>query len=87
MAEGEEKEKLVRYTQADTYDKELASKRVSLLDLLEDYPGVKLDLGDFLLSLPALRIRQVSRILVPSLITMLLDADRVSVLDLVITTP
>lgn len=60
MTDGEEKERLIRYTQADVYDKELAAKRVSLLDLLEDYPGIKLDLGDFLLSLPALRIRQVS---------------------------
>lgn len=60
MPEGEEKERLVRYTQAEVYDKELAAKRVSLLDLLEDYPGIKLDLGDFLLSLPALRVRQVS---------------------------
>ena len=60
MPEGEEKARLVRYTQAEVYDKELAAKRVSLLDLLEDYPGIKLDLGDFLLSLPALRIRQVS---------------------------
>lgn len=62
MPDGEEKVKLVRYTQAEVYDKELAAKRVSLLDLLEDYPGIKLDLGDFLLSLPALRIRQVSLI-------------------------
>lgn len=60
MPEGEEKERLVRYTAADLYDRELAAKRVSLLDLLEDYPGIDMTLGDFLLSLPALRIRQVS---------------------------
>lgn len=64
LPDGDEKAKLEKYTQAEVYDKELAARRVSLLDLLEDYPGLDMDLADFLSSLPALRVRQVSPALI-----------------------
>lgn len=60
MAESETKESLARKTHRDVYDKELAAKRFSLLDILEDHPEIDMEIGDFLLSLPALRVRQVS---------------------------
>jgi cytochrome P450/NADPH-cytochrome P450 reductase len=62
MHGGEAKERLGRYIQEDYYEKELVAKRFSLLDILEDYPDLHMELGDFLLSLPALRVRQVSHI-------------------------
>jgi cytochrome P450/NADPH-cytochrome P450 reductase len=63
MPESKAKETLVRFTLEDVYQKELATKRYSLLDILEDYPDISMDFGDFLLSLPALRVRQVSLII------------------------
>jgi cytochrome P450/NADPH-cytochrome P450 reductase len=60
MPESKGKETLVQFTHEDIYQKELATKRYSLLDILEDYPDIKMEFGDFLLSLPALRVRQVS---------------------------
>ncbi|KAK7685349.1 hypothetical protein QCA50_011713 [Cerrena zonata] len=39
---------------------ELVSKRISLLDVLEDYPDINLSLGKFLEILPRMRIRQYS---------------------------
>jgi len=60
MPESKAKETLVQFTHEDVYQKELATKRYSLLDILEDYPDIRVDFGDFLLSLPALRVRQVS---------------------------
>ena len=60
MPDNKSKETLVRFTHEEVYQKELATKRYSLLDILDDYPDISMEFGDFLLSLPALRIRQVS---------------------------
>lgn len=70
MPESKAKERLVQFTHEDVYQKELAVKRYSLLDILEDYPHVKMEFGDFLLSLPALRVRQVSYIIYVSMTTL-----------------
>jgi len=64
MPESKAKETLSQSTREDVYQKELATRRYSLLDILEDYPDVKMNFGDFLLSLPALRVRQVSSAIV-----------------------
>ena len=42
------------------FEKEVAYKRRSPLDLLEEYPSAALPLGDFLAMLPPMRIRQYS---------------------------
>lgn len=42
----------------DDYAGKISSKRVSVLDLLEKYPSVKLPLGSFLAILPPMRVRQ-----------------------------
>jgi cytochrome P450/NADPH-cytochrome P450 reductase len=52
-------EGIARNSSTDVY-KELAAKRFSLLDILEDYPEINMEFGAFLLSLPALRVRQAS---------------------------
>ncbi|ORY56856.1 cytochrome P450 [Pseudomassariella vexata] len=44
----------------DSYNDEIASKRVSILDLIEKYPSVKLPLVSFLGMLPPMRVRQYS---------------------------
>ena len=66
MSDSNPKETLVRSSHEDAHQKELATKRYSLLDLLEDYPDISMEFGDFLLSLPALRVRQVSLAIVIS---------------------
>jgi cytochrome P450/NADPH-cytochrome P450 reductase len=62
VTDGEKKDRLKRLTDTQIYEQEIIARRVSLLDLLEANPEIKMDLADFLLSLPPLRIRQVSRI-------------------------
>lgn len=42
------------------FEKEIANKRCSPLDLLEEYRSAALPLGDFLAMLPPMRIRQYS---------------------------
>jgi len=42
------------------FEKEIANKRLSVLDLLEEFPSATLPLGDFLTMLPPMRIRQYS---------------------------
>ncbi|KAI1869212.1 uncharacterized protein JN550_005842 [Neoarthrinium moseri] len=44
----------------ESYEKEVSEKHVSILDLLERYPSVKLPLGSFLAMLPPMRVRQYS---------------------------
>ena len=60
LAEGGEKNLLERYVIADVYTTEVAGKRMSVLDILEEVPDLELPIGDFILMLPALRMRQVS---------------------------
>lgn len=43
---------------AESFEDEISNKRVSVLDLLEKYPSVKLPLGSFLAMLPPMRVRQ-----------------------------
>ncbi|WNG26573.1 cytochrome P450 [Cystobacter fuscus] len=45
---------------AERYKKEILDKRVSVLELLEQYTSCILSLGDFLELLPAMRVRQYS---------------------------
>jgi cytochrome P450/NADPH-cytochrome P450 reductase len=45
---------------AERYKKEILDKRVSVLDLLEQYTSCLLSFGDFLELLPAMRVRQYS---------------------------
>lgn len=59
-----DKESLEHLSQPETYQVEVADKRVGLLDLLEKLPGVDMPLSEFLLALPPLRIRQVRTSLV-----------------------
>lgn len=42
----------------DAYSSQVSAKRVSILDLLETYPSVKLGLAAFLAMLPPMRVRQ-----------------------------
>jgi cytochrome P450/NADPH-cytochrome P450 reductase len=60
IGDGEKKDKLQRLTEDRVHEEEVLTRRVSLLDLLEAHPEIKMDIGDYLLSLPPLRIRQVS---------------------------
>ncbi|RYO83950.1 hypothetical protein DL766_000991 [Monosporascus sp. MC13-8B] len=46
--------------EGNNYLAEISTKRVSVLDLLERFPSVKLDLAEFLVLLPPMRIRQYS---------------------------
>jgi cytochrome P450/NADPH-cytochrome P450 reductase len=57
--EGAYREKLLRLTGGTAHEDEIVARRVSLLDLLEANEEIKMDLADFLMSLPPLRIRQV----------------------------
>jgi cytochrome P450/NADPH-cytochrome P450 reductase len=50
-------EKLGRLA-GDDYQDEIARKRVSILDLLEEHPSISLPLGSFLAMLPPMRVRQ-----------------------------
>lgn len=63
IRDGEQRNKLQRLTADKVHEEEVVARRVSLLDLLEAYPDIKMDIRDYLLSLPPLRIRQVSRCL------------------------
>ncbi len=44
----------------ERYNSEILQKRLSLLDLLEQYPSSVLNFGEFLALLPAMRVRQYS---------------------------
>ncbi|KAH7156720.1 cytochrome P450 [Dactylonectria macrodidyma] len=44
----------------DAYADEINAKRVSVLDILERYPSIDLPIGEFLLMMPSMRIRQYS---------------------------
>jgi cytochrome P450 / NADPH-cytochrome P450 reductase len=48
------------HTLLESYSEEVLSRRRSVLDLLEDYPDIKFSFADFLVMLPAMRIRQYS---------------------------
>jgi len=63
ISDGEDKDKLHRLTADRIHVEEVVARRVSLLDLLEAYPDIEMDIRDYLLSLPPLRIRQVSQCL------------------------
>ena len=60
LEDGEGKDKLQRLADKQVHEDEIVTRRVSLLDLLEANPEINMDLADYLLSLPPLRIRQVS---------------------------
>lgn len=47
-------------TDNDTYNQEISSKRVSILDLLERFPTIALPFSTFLSLLPPMRVRQYS---------------------------
>lgn len=66
-----DKAELERLAQPEVYEKEVAKNRLSLLDILEEYERVEMPLGDFILALPPLRMRQVRTIAVHSLMTVL----------------
>ncbi|KAK6063914.1 cytochrome P450 [Seiridium cupressi] len=55
-----EKDKTALNKLATESFEETSDKRVSVLDLLENYPSVKLPLGSFLAMLPPMRVRQYS---------------------------
>ncbi|TCD71958.1 hypothetical protein EIP91_000090 [Steccherinum ochraceum] len=42
------------------FNETIANKRLSILDILEDHPDIKLPLGSFIAMLPTMRIRQYS---------------------------
>ncbi|KAL4252643.1 Bifunctional cytochrome P450/NADPH--P450 reductase [Abortiporus biennis] len=44
----------------ESYSEKVVSKRLSVLDILEDHPDIKVSLGTFLQMLPSMRIRQYS---------------------------
>lgn len=44
----------------ESFEDAVSEKKVSILDLLEQYPSVKLPLGSFLACLPPMRVRQYS---------------------------
>jgi cytochrome P450/NADPH-cytochrome P450 reductase len=67
----DDKAALERLSQPEVYEKEVAKNRLSLLDLLEEYNQVEIPLGDFILALPPLRMRQVRFVAIPALITVL----------------
>jgi cytochrome P450/NADPH-cytochrome P450 reductase len=55
------REQLTKFaTDAETYNKEISGKRVSILDLLERFPTVELPFATFLSLLPPMRVRQYS---------------------------
>jgi len=64
----EKKTGLKRYLDKEVHAEEIVARRISLLDLLEANQEIKMDLGEYLLSLPPLRIRQVSHLLSHKLI-------------------
>ncbi|ETS73933.1 hypothetical protein PFICI_13799 [Pestalotiopsis fici W106-1] len=45
---------------SDQYEPEISLKRVSVLDLLEQYPSIDISFGEFLSVLPSIRVRQYS---------------------------
>lgn len=55
--DGKTKEALQRLA-GDGYSTELSSKKVSVLDLLDEFPSVELPFGTFLSLLPPMRVRQ-----------------------------
>lgn len=56
----DDQETLRHYLKPDVFPEVISAKRVSLLDLLEEFPSVNFPLNEFLTSLPAIRMRQVS---------------------------
>ena len=48
-----------RFRDKEVHAEEIVARRVSLLDLLEANQEIEMDLGEYLMSLPPLRIRQV----------------------------
>jgi len=55
----EDMSRLEKLSRPEVYEPEVAKSRRSLLDILEEYPMVEMPLGDFILALPPLRMRQV----------------------------
>lgn len=51
------KEKLEKLA-GDDYQEHVSAKRVSVLDLLEQFPSVGLPIGSYLAMLPPMRVRQ-----------------------------
>lgn len=57
-AAGSDEKRSLELLATDGFAKEIAAKRASVLDILEQFPLVDVSLGDFLLLLPAMRTRQ-----------------------------
>lgn len=55
-----DQDQLRAFSDKGTYDSEIAAKHISLLDLLEMLPTIRMDLGAFIKALPPIRMRQVS---------------------------
>lgn len=51
---------LERYAQPEVFAEEIAKKRVSLLAVLEEFPKIKYPLSEFILAVPAIKMRQYS---------------------------
>ncbi|KAJ4296385.1 hypothetical protein N0V90_006430 [Kalmusia sp. IMI 367209] len=60
VASDEAAKKELIHLSADAFTSEITEKRVSVLDLLERFPSVRLPLGPFLKMLPPMRVRQYS---------------------------
>ena len=53
-------EGLKKYLDPAVFEADIVQKRISFLDLLEEFPDIDIPLGEFLLALPPIRLRQVS---------------------------
>jgi cytochrome P450/NADPH-cytochrome P450 reductase len=61
LAEATENEKdkgFLKKLASEFYDEEVSTKRLSVIDLLEKYPSIKLPLGTYIAMLPPMRVRQ-----------------------------
>lgn len=54
------KQALERYTTPTVYKEEISDKRVSVLALLEEFPGLPISVAEFIEMLPSIKMRQVS---------------------------
>lgn len=54
----EDTAELKALSEDDAYASDISAKRVSMLDLLERYSSIKMELGAFLALLPPMRVRQ-----------------------------
>ena len=55
-----DRHRLEEYCEPETYKKEVQAKHLGLLSLLEEFPGIEMPFGEFLIAQPSFKIRQVS---------------------------